>query len=77
METRQRQTTIPNKAFDYEYATQFKKEMLYLRDHGFEYTFIRRTPDYNIPIYKYKKTPQLFRCIADFYEQHQKASDRA
>lgn len=68
MEEKILQTTIPNKAFDFEYATQFKKEMLYLKDHGFDYTFIRRTPDYKIPTYKYTKTPQLFRAVADFYE---------
>lgn len=61
--------TLPNKAFDLEYSTQYKKEMLYLKDHGFRYTFVKKTLDYHVPTYKYTKTPELFRCIADFYEQ--------
>lgn len=59
---------IPNNAFDLEYSTQFKREMLYLWNHGFKYTFKKYVPKYGIPIYKYTKTPELFRCIADFYE---------
>lgn len=47
--------------------------MLYLKDHGISYTFVKRTKDYNIPVYKYKKTPELFRAVADFYEQQEMA----
>lgn len=61
-------STVPNKAFDLEYSTQFKKEVAYLHEHGIEPTFVKKTKDYNIPTYKYKKTPELFRTVADFYE---------
>lgn len=59
---------LPSKAFDMEYATQFRKEMVYLREHGFEYTFFKLN-SYGVPVYKYTKTPELFRAIANFYEQ--------
>lgn len=62
---------IPNKAFDSEYNTQFKKEMLYLKEHGIDPVFIKKTGEYRIPTYKYTKTPELFRVVADFYEQQQ------
>ena len=59
----------PNKAYDSEYSTQFKKEMLYLRDRGIRYEIKKLVGEYQIPTYKYKKTPELFRAIADFYDQ--------
>lgn len=61
-------TPISPKAFDMEYATQFRKEMEWLKGHGFEPTFTKRTPGTRIPTYKYTKTPELFRCVAEFYE---------
>lgn len=59
---------LPNKAYDMEYATQFRKEYLYLQSVGIEPSFIKRTGEYRILTYKYTKTPELFRAIADFYE---------
>ena len=61
--------TLPNKAFDMEYSTEYKREMLYLKERGFDYVFKKHTSDYNIPVYKYTKTPALLRAVADFYEQ--------
>ena len=61
-------TSIPNKAFDMEYSTQMKREMLYLKEHGFEPCFVKKTQTYHVPTYKYTKTPELFRCVAEFYE---------
>lgn len=59
---------ISSKAFDMEYSTQFRKEMEWLKGHGFEPTFVKRTKGTRIPTYKYTKTPELFRCAAEFYE---------
>ena len=60
---------LPNKAFDLEYSTQFKREMQYLKDHGFTCSYIKKTKDYGVPVYKYTKTPELFRAVAAFYEE--------
>lgn len=62
-------TNLPNKAFDSEYNTQFKKEMLYLKERGIDPVFIKKMGEYRIPTYKYTKTPELFRAVADFYEE--------
>lgn len=63
--------TLPNKAFDMEYATQFRKEVEYLKERGIEHVYMKRTGEYRVPTYKYTKTPELFRAVADFYE-HQR-----
>ena len=66
-------SNIPNKAFDTEYSTQFRREMEYLKDKGFEPTFVRKSKDgWNIHTYKYKKTSKLFMCIAEFYDSLEK-----
>lgn len=62
---------LPPKAFDLEYSTQYRKEVEYLKSKGINYTFIKLTKDYGVPTYKYTKTPELFRAVADFYEQKQ------
>ena len=69
----QQTTSLPNKAFDSEYSTQFKKEMLYLRECGIDPIFIKKVGEYRIPTYKYTKTPELFTACAAFYKQ-QRAS---
>lgn len=51
--------------FDAEYSTQNKKEMLYLRSCDIPYTFINVHNEY--PIYKYKKSKELFEALAVFY----------
>ena len=59
----------PNKAYDSEYATQFRREVEFLNERGINPTYIKRVGEYRIPTYKYTKTPELFRAVADFYEQ--------
>lgn len=61
--------TPPNKAYDSEYATQFRREVEFLKERGIEPTYMKRVGEYRIPTYKYTKTPELFRAVADFYEQ--------
>lgn len=61
--------TLPNKAFDSEYSTQFRKEYLYLLNCGIEPSFIKKTGEYRIKTYKYTKTPELFKSVAAFYEE--------
>ena len=58
---------IPNKAFDSEYMTEYVREVKFLASKGIRYTFVKRTPDYNIKQYKYTKTPELFVALAEFY----------
>lgn len=71
-ETRER---LPNKAFDSEYMTEWVREVRYLADKGIRYTFVRKTPNYNIKQYKYTKTPELFVALADFYYQVRNEKD--
>lgn len=63
------QERIPNKAFDSEYMTEWKREVRYLATKGIRYTFVKTTPEYNIRQYKYRKTPELFIALAEFYSQ--------
>lgn len=60
---------IPNKAFDSEYMTEWKREVKFLASKGIKYVFVKTTPEYNIRQYKYKKTPELFIALAEFYAQ--------
>lgn len=63
------QSEIPKSAFDIEYSTQWRREVLYLHDKGIEFSYVRDNPRYDVKTYKYKKTPELFKALADFYEQ--------
>jgi hypothetical protein len=55
------------KIFDYEYSTQYVKEMKYLESIGINYNFVK---DINgITTYKYKKTSRLFDALSVFYRQ--------
>jgi len=65
-----RRNDVPNQAYDMEYATQFRKEVDFLKEHGIDYTYKKKVGEYRIPTYKYTKTPELFRLVAEFYEQH-------
>lgn len=58
---------LPNKAFDSEYMTEWGREVKFLASKGIRYTFVRTTPDYHIRQYKYKKTPELFLALYEFY----------
>ena len=58
------------KIFDYEYSTQYVKEMKYLESIGIRYTFVK---DVNgITTYKYTKNSKLFKALSIFYEQFDK-----
>ena len=59
--------TLPNKAFDQEYMTEWAREVKFLADKGIYYTYVKRTPDYGISQFKYKKTPILFEALKEFY----------
>lgn len=52
---------------DKEYQTMYLREVDYLASHGVRYTFVK-TID-NTRIYKYKKTPQLFKLLCLFYTE--------
>lgn len=58
---------IPTKAFDSEYMTEWLKEVKFLATKGIKPTFVRVKPEYNIRQYKYKKTPELFMSLVEFY----------
>ncbi len=59
----------PKWLFDKEYSTQYYKEMCYLRDNGIIPTYVKQNKTYDVTTYKYKKTPELFKACAAFYEQ--------
>lgn len=52
---------------DKEYQTMYLREVSYLASHGIRYTFVK-TID-GTRIYKYKKTPQLFKLLELFYTE--------
>ena len=58
---------LPKEAFDSEYMTEFLREVRFLTDKGIKYTFVRKTGDYGVSQYKYKKTPALFAALVEFY----------
>lgn len=62
-------TSKPKKAFDIEYSTMWKREVNFLESKGISPTYIKKTPDYGINVYKYKKTPGLFLALADYFMQ--------
>ena len=60
---------IPNKAFDIEYSTMWGREVKFLSSKGIRYSFVKKTKDYGISVFKYKKTPELFLALAEFFTQ--------
>jgi len=58
---------LPKQAFDSEYMTEYLREVRFLTDKGIKYTFVKKTRDYGISQYKYKKTPALFSALVEFY----------
>lgn len=58
---------LPNKAYDLEYSTMWKREKDYLESKGILPVFIKRTPDYKIKVYKYTKTSQLFNILSEYF----------
>lgn len=55
------------KKFDYEYSTQYVKEMKYLESIGIKYNFVKEVN--GITTYKYSKSSKLFNALAIFYGQ--------
>jgi len=71
-ETQSAETTVTTKKFfDKEYATQYRKEVAYLRDHGFYPCFIK-TSSAGVTTYKFKRSSKLFATIAAFYDNLEK-----
>lgn len=60
---------VPNKEFDMEYSTMYRKEYEYLIEHGFQCSYIKKTKAYHVPIYKFTKTASLFQAVSSFYAQ--------
>ena len=58
---------IPTQAFDSEYMTEFLREVKFLSEKGIKYSFVKKTRDYGISQYKYKKSPTLFAALVEFY----------
>lgn len=58
------------KKFDYEYSTQYVKEMKYLESIGIKYKFVKDVD--GITTYKYQKNSKLFKALSVFYEQFDK-----
>lgn len=52
--------------FDKEYATSFVDEYKYLKEYGIRYEFIK-VDDTGKTVWKYKKTPELFEALKNFY----------
>lgn len=68
MDNKERQT-LPSKAFDMEYSTMWGREVKFLYSKGIKYVFVRKTKDYGLSVFKYKKTPELFNALIEFYTQ--------
>lgn len=63
---------INKKLFDLEYNTQIRCEYEFLKDNGFEPSYIKKG---RVKTYKYTKTPELFYAVAEFYKH--KLDDKA
>lgn len=61
--------SLPNKAFDQEYMTEWIREVKFLAEKGIRYVYVKRTPDYGVSQFKYKKTPALFEALTEYYRQ--------
>lgn len=55
------------KNFDYEYSTQYVREMKYLESIGIKYNFVKNVD--GVTTYKYTKNSKLFKALTIFYEQ--------
>lgn len=62
-------TVIPKNAFDKEYSTEWRREVKFLEEKGINYTYAKKHFKYPIIRYKYRKTPELFLALAEFYNQ--------
>ena len=55
--------------FDKEYSTQYKEEMLFLRDKGIKYTWVYINED-GISVWKYKKEKCLWDALSEMYSEN-------
>ena len=55
--------------FDKEYSTQYKEEMLFLRDKGIKYTWVYINED-GISVWKYKKKKKLWDALSEMYSEN-------
>ena len=55
--------------FDKEYSTQYKEEMLFLRDKGIKYTWVYINED-GISVWKYKKDKKLWDALSEMYSEN-------
>jgi len=58
---------MERKRFDREYNTSFYGEVDFLHSVGIRYEFVKMID--GISIFKYKKTPELFKALGSFYMQ--------
>lgn len=56
---------MDNKKFDKEYSTQYTPEMIFLKEKGIKYSFVKEIN--GVTTYKYAKTPELFLALVSFY----------
>lgn len=50
---------------DHEYSCVWTEDFNYLTRHGIKYTFVKVKD--GVTVWKFKKTEELFRILADFY----------
>ena len=55
--------------FDKEYSTQYKEEMLFLRNKGIKYTWVYINED-GISVWKYKKEKKLWDALSEMYSEN-------
>lgn len=55
--------------FDKEYSTQYKEEMIFLRDKGIKYTWVYINED-GISVWKYKKEKKLWDALSEMYSEN-------
>ena len=55
--------------FDKEYSTQYKEEMLFLRDKGIKYTWVYINED-GISVWQYKKEKKLWDALSEMYSEN-------
>jgi len=58
---------LPKWAFDKEYATEWRREVAWLKSRGIEPTFVKKT-QLGVRRWKYTKTAELFAALAVFYK---------
>lgn len=54
------------KIFDKEYSTQYPTEVMYLREAGIKYTFVKT--EHGITTWKFEKNYRLFDALKNFYK---------